>query len=558
APGVGPKGPTFAGAAFLSVSSGDVSGLFIGARTSSPGGGGRYGLFYTGVPYGSAATSSAWLYGLQQTASDRTNLALVNTGEADGSTDVFRIDLYDGASGLLTKTIDGTALGPRKWTQITTVLSQYAPGTSNAYARVTRTSGGNPFVAYAVVNDGAAPGQRSGDGAFVGMDVGMTTAPSVPSLEVLPSALDFGGVLVGSSRDLSLTVRNKGTGVLTGSVSSGAPFSVVSGGSFSLGAGASQAVTVRFAPSGSGAASGAASVASNGGNASVPLSGTGTSASAPAIDVTPSSLDFGSVVVGQSKDLTLTVRNVGSATLTVSSLAVGGAFSVPSPATPFNVSQGATQSVTVRFSPPSAGGQSATLTIASNDPARPSVSVALQGQGTSTGTTEELGTDDGTLEGGAVGDGILIVNRLTPTRYPATLKTIRAFFTTFEGLPSPVGATIQLVAFVDPNSIGEPMSNPTKLVDVSTTVPAYQGEGSYVDFPIVNGPTITTGDFYVGFMSPNPYGGVAYVIDTNGDQKRRGFYSFNQGGTFSLLKVPNSFGQPKDANVAIHAVVSSP
>ena len=75
---------------------------------------------------------------------------------------------------------------------------------------------------------------------------------------------------------------------------------------------------------------------------------------------------------------------------------------------------------------------------------------------------------------------------------------------------------------------------------------------------IVNGPTISTGDFYVGFMSPNPSEGVAYVIDTNGDQKRRGFYSFDQGGTFSLLKVPNSFGQPKDVNVAIHAVVSSP
>ena len=37
----------------------------------------------------------------------------------------------------------------------------------NAYARVTRTSGTNPFVTYGVINDGGIPGQRSGDGAFV-------------------------------------------------------------------------------------------------------------------------------------------------------------------------------------------------------------------------------------------------------------------------------------------------------------------------------------------------------------------------------------------------------
>jgi len=32
---------------------------------------------------------------------------------------------------------------------------------------VTRISGNNPFIAYAVINDGSGPGGRSGDGAFV-------------------------------------------------------------------------------------------------------------------------------------------------------------------------------------------------------------------------------------------------------------------------------------------------------------------------------------------------------------------------------------------------------
>jgi hypothetical protein len=47
------------------------------------------------------------------------------------------------------------------------ILSQYAPGVTQGYARITRTGGNNPFIAYAVINDGGAPGQRSGDGAFI-------------------------------------------------------------------------------------------------------------------------------------------------------------------------------------------------------------------------------------------------------------------------------------------------------------------------------------------------------------------------------------------------------
>jgi hypothetical protein len=51
--------------------------------------------------------------------------------------------------------------------QINTVLSQYAPGVTQGYAHVTRTSGTNPFITYAVINDGGLAGQRSGDGAFL-------------------------------------------------------------------------------------------------------------------------------------------------------------------------------------------------------------------------------------------------------------------------------------------------------------------------------------------------------------------------------------------------------
>ncbi|MEW5976152.1 MAG: SBBP repeat-containing protein [Acidobacteriota bacterium] len=158
---------SYAGALFATVDGSDVSSVFIGARTSSPGGGGRFGLFYTGIPYGFAATSSAWLFGLQQNAENRTNLALVNTGEVDNNPDSFIIELFNGIDGSKVATVENVILNAKAWRQFGTILSQYAPGVGQGYARVKRVAGTNPFVAYSVVNDGAMPGQRTGDGAFV-------------------------------------------------------------------------------------------------------------------------------------------------------------------------------------------------------------------------------------------------------------------------------------------------------------------------------------------------------------------------------------------------------
>lgn len=165
--GVGAAGPTFAGALHLSATGPETGGVFLGGRTQTSGGGGRYGLFYTALAHGATATSSAWLYGLQQDAENRTNLALVNTGEADSSTVGLRVDLYDGVTGSIARSFD-VSLGPRKWTQVNNVLS---PGIANGYARVRRTSGTNAFLAYAVVVDGGQPQSRSDDGAFVGLQV---------------------------------------------------------------------------------------------------------------------------------------------------------------------------------------------------------------------------------------------------------------------------------------------------------------------------------------------------------------------------------------------------
>ena len=152
-----------------SLGSGDMSGIVIGARTGSPDGrGGQYGVFYNAVPKRTAFTGydSAWIYGLQQNGENRSNLTLVNTGEVDGSESVFHLEIYDGESGSLVKTLTRT-VPARGWRQINRILGNHAPESDQGYVRILKVSGHNSFLAYGVVNDGGAPGERSGDGAYL-------------------------------------------------------------------------------------------------------------------------------------------------------------------------------------------------------------------------------------------------------------------------------------------------------------------------------------------------------------------------------------------------------
>ena len=161
--GLGRAGRAFVGALFATPAQGDMSGIVIGARTGSPDTrGGQYSLFYNGVPSGGASVESAWIYGLQQNAENRSNLALVNTGEIDDSSSTFEITIYDGRGDAQPRTITRTA-GPRRWLQVNGILGK----TSQGYVQVRKVSGNNPFITYGVINDGGRPGERSGDGAFL-------------------------------------------------------------------------------------------------------------------------------------------------------------------------------------------------------------------------------------------------------------------------------------------------------------------------------------------------------------------------------------------------------
>lgn len=160
APGVGPAGPAFAGPLLVDA----PQPLAVTARTliADPSGRGRYGLSYPGSPVAGLRAGTVWLDGLQQGSGTRTNLALVNPGPDAAS---FHVELFSGTTGA--KVGETTQpVPPFGFVQLGRVLATLAPGVPNGYARVTPIPGA-PFVAYAVLNDGENPGERTGDGAFV-------------------------------------------------------------------------------------------------------------------------------------------------------------------------------------------------------------------------------------------------------------------------------------------------------------------------------------------------------------------------------------------------------
>ena len=125
-------------------------------------------------------------------------------------------------------------------------------------------------------------------------------------------------------------------------------------------------------------------------------------APAPVIQVSPTSINFGNAVVGISLSQALIVKNTGTATLSISQVSAGSAFSVSGFSLPFNVSAGQQTTITVAFLPTAIGPASGNISIVSNAPTSPT-SVGLNGTGIA--ATFALGISPTTLSFGNVTTG---------------------------------------------------------------------------------------------------------------------------------------------------------
>ncbi|MFC7133297.1 MULTISPECIES: PQQ-binding-like beta-propeller repeat protein [Salinibaculum] len=108
----------------------------------------------------------------------------------------------------------------------------------------------------------------------------------------------------------------------------------------------------------------------------------------PEVDVSPTSVDFGDIEVGNTSTATVTVSNVGGSDLSFDGAQVSGTdaalYTVVGGAGTTTIPAGGTHDVTVEFAPVATGATSATLEIATDDADEGTVSVAFSGNGTIT------------------------------------------------------------------------------------------------------------------------------------------------------------------------------
>lgn len=135
--------------------------------TDAEDGRGRYGV---SVPVIEAvAHTSAWVHGLRHDGSARSNLGITNPDFGRFGPVALRLDVFDGETGSPAGTLDLPPLPAGGWTQVNSILGRF--GVRQGYVRITAMTSRAAFYAYGVINDGASPGEGTGDASVVPMTI---------------------------------------------------------------------------------------------------------------------------------------------------------------------------------------------------------------------------------------------------------------------------------------------------------------------------------------------------------------------------------------------------
>src|SRR5438445_8045732 len=226
------------------------------------------------------------------------------------------------------------------------------------------------------------------------------TAVTPGSLVSNPSSLSFGNVQTGTSQTLSATLTNSGgTSVTISQASASGSGYTLSGLSLptTLSAGQSKTFSVQFAPQTSGSVSGNVAITSDASNPTlnVPLSGSGVTPGT--LGASPSSLSFGTVLVGNNSSLQETLTNTGGSSVTISQANVSGSgFSVSG--VPATLAAGQSANFNVTFAPQSSGAVTGSVSIVSNA-SNSTLKITLSGTGATPGV---LSPSSQTLSFGSV------------------------------------------------------------------------------------------------------------------------------------------------------------
>jgi Abnormal spindle-like microcephaly-assoc'd, ASPM-SPD-2-Hydin/Protein of unknown function (DUF1573) len=213
-----------------------------------------------------------------------------------------------------------------------------------------------------------------------------TTAPQAvaPALTVSPGSINFGSVVASVTNTQTVQLSNPGTVSVTVSAANITGTGFTTSGlnvPLTLAAGQSSTFNVEFNPKTAGAVTGSLALSSNAANAAstVSLSGTGVAAGL-SLSVSPSSISFGNVTVGNSASRNITVANSGNSNVSISSIQLTGSNLTLSGGTAVTLSPSQSITLAVQFSPASASATSGTVSIVSNATGSPAA-VSISGAG---------------------------------------------------------------------------------------------------------------------------------------------------------------------------------
>jgi hypothetical protein len=326
---------------------------------------------------GSGASATLPLSGAGQAATTLgVNPASVNFGSVQvGTNQPQTITLNNGSSSAITITQASTSGTGFSMNGLS------LPATLNAGQSASFTTTFAPTVAGSATGSIAITSTASNSSFSIPL---AGTGVTAGTLAANPTSIAFGSVQVGGSQSHSQTLTNTGGSLLHISTAT------VTGAGFAtsglnvpttLIAGQSLTFNVTFTPQSSGNASGSLALTADGSvsNLSVTLSGSG--ASPGQLAVTPTTVNFGNVVVGvtQNQSGTLTASGAGVTISSVSS--TNSEFTLSGLSLPITLNAGQSANFTLTFAPQASGAASATITFASNA-TNPPVATSVSGTGT--------------------------------------------------------------------------------------------------------------------------------------------------------------------------------
>jgi hypothetical protein len=296
-----------------------------------------------------------------------------------------------GESQTQTETITNSGQSAVTVSQITSRSASFSPAGLNLPINLAAGRSMTFNIVFAPKSVGGLSGQlsivsnASNRALAVGL-AGTGTSPEKLSAGVLtasPSSLNFNSVPVGNSQTHSETLTNSGKSDVTISQIISGSTSFVAGNLVlptTLAPGRSLTFNIGFAPQSAGTASSRLNITSNASNPGLSIALTGVGTSAGKLSLASQVLNFGSVPVGSSKNLSEKLTAGSGGVVVTSATSNSSEFSISGLSLPLTLTTGQSISFNVVFTPKSSGTASGNLAFVN------SVGSALPVSATGVGT----------------------------------------------------------------------------------------------------------------------------------------------------------------------------